>query len=153
MHWHIVKLLKVLNCEFSIYNVHTIDRTVLSRVSFLTNPCLILKQFYLSSDQIKEGYRETNFWAVRNWKVAAIMHTEAKNTRGWYYWVSKIDMDTNKNNYKQAQLGVPHSKIQVELKWQLNLQAGTYQILKGKNYMGGHRTEKTYTGRGDTAHT
>ena len=78
---------------------------------------------------------------------------------------------------KQAQLGVPHSRIQVELGF--ILQAGTCKILnfaqnprqsqnvQELNWGGGHRTEKAYTGReghrtyflnrvpiwgGDTAH-
>ena len=65
---------------------------------------------------------------------------------------------------KQAQLGVPHLKIQVELGF--ILQAGTMQILNlaqnprqsqsvqgtELNWGGGHRTEKVYSGRGDTAH-
>ena len=63
---------------------------------------------------------------------------------------------------KQAQLGVPHSRIQVELGF--ILQTGTCQILNfdknprqsqsGKKlHWGGHRTEKTFTGRGNTTHT
>ena len=51
---------------------------------------------------------------------------------------------------KQAQLGVPHSRIQVELGF--ILQAGTCQILNfAKNPR--QSTEKSHTGRGDTAHT
>ena len=66
---------------------------------------------------------------------------------------------------KQVQLGVPHSKIQVDLGF--ILQAGTCWILNFAqnprqsqsvqgtelNWGGGHRREKVYTGRGDTAHT
>ena len=66
---------------------------------------------------------------------------------------------------KQAQLGVPHSRMQVELGF--ILKAETCQILnfdqnprqsqsvQGTELNlggGGHRTEKVYTGRGDTAH-
>ena len=65
--------------------------------------------------------------------------------------------------HKQAQLGVPHSKMQVKLGF--ILQGGTCQILNfAQNSIqsqsvqgteldwGGHRTEKVYTGRWDTAH-
>ena len=66
---------------------------------------------------------------------------------------------------KQAQLGVPHSRIQVELGF--ILQAGTCQILnfaqsprqsqsvQGTELnwgWGGHCTEKVYTGRGTLRH-
>ena len=75
-----------------------------------------------------------------------------------------IDQHRNKNKKsEQAQLGVPHSRIQVELGF--ILQAGTCQILsfaqnprqsqsvQGTELNGGgHRTEKVYTRRGDTAH-
>ena len=58
-------------------------------------------------------------------------------------------------------LGVPHSRIQVELGF--ILEAGTCQILnfaarqsqsvQGTDiWGGGHHTEKVYTGRGDTTH-
>ena len=70
------------------------------------------------------------------------------------------------NTYKkQTQLGVPHSRIQVEVGFLL--QAGTCQILNFAQNLrqsqsvqgtklnwggGGHRTEKVYTGWEDTAH-
>ena len=69
-----------------------------------------------------------------------------------------------KKSVQQAQLGVPHSRIQVELG--LIMQAGTCQIfnlaqnprqsqsVRGTEVNqggGGHGTEKVYPGRGDTA--
>ena len=72
-----------------------------------------------------------------------------------------------KNNIKQAQLGVPHSRIQVELGF--ILQNGTWQILnfsqnprqKTESKCSRHRTKlggdtaqkKCILGGGDTAHT
>ena len=60
-------------------------------------------------------------------------------------------------NQKQAQLGVPHSRIQVELGFILQVELARFLILlriqdrarvKKKLHWGGHRTEKMYTGRG-----
>ena len=64
-------------------------------------------------------------------------------------------IEISKYIYKQAQLGVPHSRIQVELKLQLNLQDGPCQILKGKKTtLGGDTAQKKYILEGgDTAHT
>ena len=59
---------------------------------------------------------------------------------------------------EQAQMGVPHSEKQVELNWQLNLQAGTCLILNfihleyqrelsvanAQNYMEGHWMKRKY---------
>ena len=59
---------------------------------------------------------------------------------------------------KEAQLGVPHSEIQVELNWQRNWQVSTYNSRQSRVWQvhttswWGHRTEKMYTGKGDTAH-
>ena len=65
---------------------------------------------------------------------------------------------------QQAQLRVPHSRIQVQLGF--ILQAGTCQVIKFTqnprlsqsvqdtklNWWGGNRTEKVYTGGGDATH-
>ena len=66
-------------------------------------------------------------------------------------------IEISKYIYKQAQLGVPHSRIQVELKLQLNLQVDLARFSKAKNYMGGghciYFVDEGKNWGGDTAHT